>query len=99
MSQSAESLKKNDKPKATQSQQQAAKQMQQMASKMQQKEEDGEETKNNVDAQQLRELLKNLVNSSFDQEKVMETLKNTNPSDPNYIILAQKQKNIKDRKS
>ncbi|MDB5136832.1 MAG: hypothetical protein JWP37_3435, partial [Mucilaginibacter sp.] len=96
MSQSAESLKKNDKPKAAQSQQEAAKQMQQMASKMQQKEEDGEETKNNVDAQQLRELLKNLVNSSFDQEKVMETLKNTNPSDPNYIILAQKQKDIKD---
>ena len=26
----------------------------------------------------------------------METLKNTNPTDPNYIILAQKQKDIKD---
>ncbi|MGZ3763208.1 MAG: DUF4175 family protein [Mucilaginibacter sp.] len=96
MTQSAEDLKQNNKPKAAQSQQKAAKQMEQLASKMKEKNEEGEDSQNNVDAQQLRELLKNLVNSSFDQEKVMETLKNTNPSDPNYIILAQKQKNIKD---
>jgi hypothetical protein len=96
MSQSSDELQKNNKSKAAQSQQDAARQMQQMASKMKQKNEDTEDAQNNVDAQQLRELLKNLVNSSFDQEKVMETLKNTNPSDPNYIILAQKQKDIKD---
>ena len=96
MSKSAEELQKNNKQKASQSQQDASKQMQQMASKMEQKNQEGEDAQNNVDAQQLRELLKNLVNSSFDQEKVMETLKNTNPTDPNYIILAQKQKDIKD---
>jgi hypothetical protein len=96
MSQSAEELKKNNKPKAAEKQQDAAKQMQQMAKKMEEKNQEGEDTQSNVDAQQLRELLKNLVNSSFDQEKVMETLKNTNPTDPNYIILAQKQKDIKD---
>jgi hypothetical protein len=96
MSQSAEALQKNNKSKAAESQKETSKQMQQMASKMEQQNQDGEESQNNVDAQQLRELLKSLVNSSFDQEKVMETLKNTNPSDPNYIILAQKQKDIKD---
>lgn len=96
MNQSSQSLQKNDRQKASQAQQQAAKQMQQMAGKMQQKNEEEEDSQNNVDAQQLRELLKNLINSSFDQEKVMETLKNTNPSDPNYLILAQKQKDIKD---
>ncbi len=96
MSKSSESLQKNENKKASQSQQQAAKQMQQLASKLQQKNEEQENEQNSVDAQQLRELLKNLVNSSFDQEKVMETLKNTSPSDPNYIILAQKQKDIKD---
>jgi hypothetical protein len=63
---------------------------------MEKKNEEGEDAQNNVDEQQLRELLKNLINSSFDQEKVMETLKNTNPTDPNYLILAQKQKDIKD---
>ncbi|HTI59951.1 DUF4175 family protein [Mucilaginibacter sp.] len=96
MQQSSESLQKNDKQSASQHQQEASKQMQQLASKLQQKNEEQEDSQNNVDAQQLRELLKNLVNSSFDQEKVMETLKNTSPSDPNYSILAQKQKDIKD---
>ncbi|WP_302901166.1 DUF4175 family protein [Mucilaginibacter sp. BT774] len=96
MSQSSDELQKNNKPKAAQSQLDAARQMQQMAKQMEDKNQEGEDTQNNVDAQQLRELLKNLVNSSFDQEKVMETLKNTNPTDPNYAILAQKQKDIKD---
>jgi len=96
MSQSSDALQKNDKQKASQSQQNAAKQMQQMAKQMEDKNQEGEDSQNNVDAEQLRELLKNLVNSSFDQEKVMETLKNTNPTDPNYAILAQKQKDIKD---
>ena len=96
MEKSSDELKKNSPSKASQSQQQAAKEMNEMAAKMEQKEQDGEESENEVDAQQLRELLKNLVNSSFEQERVMQTLKNTNPADPNYIALAQNQKNIKD---
>jgi len=96
MQQSNESLQKNDRKKASQSQEQSAEQMKQLASKLQQKNEQEESQESNINAQQLRELLKNLVNSSFDQEKVMETLKNTIPTDPNYTILAQKQKDIKD---
>jgi hypothetical protein len=96
MEKSSDALKKNDSKKAAQSQKQAAKEMKQLAGKMQQKESEGQESENTVDAQQLRELLKNLVNSSFEQEKVMQTLKNTNTTDPNYIKLAQNQKSIKD---
>ena len=96
MQQSSESLQKNDRQKASLAQQQSAQQMKQLASKLEQKNEQQEENETNINAQQLRELLKNLVNSSFDQEKVMETLKNTIPTDPNYTILAQKQKDIKD---
>ena len=96
MQKSADELKKNNASKAADSQKQAANEMKQMADKMQQKEQDGEESENSVDAQQLRELLKNLINSSFDQEKVMQTIKTTNPTDPNYITLAQNQKSIKD---
>ena len=55
--------------------------------------QDSEKT---VDEQQLRQLLKNLINSSFDQEKAMQTLKGMSPSDPGYIPLAQNQKSIKD---
>ncbi|HEY4324681.1 MAG TPA: DUF4175 family protein [Mucilaginibacter sp.] len=94
--QSMDELKKNNTSKASKSQQQAAKEMKQLADKMKQKEQEGEETENSVDAQQLRELLKNLINSSFEQEKVMQTLKTTSPADPNYVTLAQNQKNIKD---
>jgi len=96
MEKSSDELQKSNPSKASQSQQQAAKEMKQLAAKMQKNEQEGESSESSVDAQQLRELLKNLINSSFDQEKVMETLKSTNPTDPNYITLAQNQKNIKD---
>ena len=96
MQKSSEQLSKKDNKKASESQKQAAKEMKQLAQKMQQKEAEGEESENSIDAQQLRELLKNLVNSSFQQEKVMQTFKTTSPSDPNYVKLAQMQKDIKD---
>jgi len=96
MQQSSDELKKNDGAKASQSQQQAASQMKQLADKMAQKDQEGEESENAVDEQQLRQLLKNLINSSFEQEKVMQTLKGINPSDPGFIPLAQNQKSIKD---
>ncbi len=96
MQQSSDELQKNNSSKASKSQQQASKEMKEMADKMKQKEEEGESEENAVDARQLRELLKNLINSSFEQENVMQSLKSTNPTDPNYITLAQSQKNIKD---
>ena len=96
MNQSSEQLSKNNRQQASKSQQQSARQMRQMAQKMQQKEQEQEDEQNAVNEQQLRELLKSLVNSSFDQEKIMVTLKNLSYADPNYVSLAQTQKNIKD---
>lgn len=96
MQQSSQQLSKNNRSKASQSQQDAAKQMKQLAQKMQQQQEEEEEEENSVNIKQLRELLKSLVNSSFRQEKTMEALKNTSQLDPNYVTLAQTQKNIKD---
>lgn len=96
MQESADQLSKNNKSKASQSQQSAAKQMQQMAQKMEQEQQEQESKQIEVDAKQLRELLKSLVNSSFGQEKVMESLRSMSPSDPQYVTAAQTQKNIKD---
>lgn len=96
MEQSSQQLSKNNRPKASQSQQDAAKQMKQMAQKMQQQQQEEEEEENSVNMKQIRELLKSLVNSSFRQEKVMEALNTTSTLDPNYVTLAQTQKNIKD---
>jgi hypothetical protein len=96
MQESSKQLAKNNKPKASQSQQEAAKQMQKLAEKMQKEQEEREDEQTEVDAKQLRELLKSLVNSSFSQEKTMESLRTLSPADPNYVTLAQTQKNIKD---
>jgi hypothetical protein len=96
MEQSAGALQKNDKNNASKSQKQAAEEMKDLAGKLQQQDQEGESKENSVDAQQLRELLKNLVNSSFNQEKLMQTLKSTSPTDPAYVTLSQSQKDIKD---
>ncbi len=96
MDQSSDELSKNNQSKARQSQKQSAKQMKQLASKMQQKEQESEDKESSVDEQELRELLKSLVNSSFEQERVMQNLRSISPADPNYTSLAQIQKGIKD---
>ncbi|MBK0380006.1 DUF4175 family protein [Mucilaginibacter segetis] len=96
MNESVEQLTKNNRKQASAAQEKAAKQMKQLAQKLEDNETEGEETGNAVNARQLRELLKSLVNSSFDQEKTMQSLKNTSPSDPAYVTLAQNQKDIKD---
>ncbi|MBL4677255.1 MAG: hypothetical protein JKY70_13775 [Mucilaginibacter sp.] len=96
MQQANDNLKDNNRQKASASQKQAAQKMQQMAQKMQEGDADGKETSSNVDIKQLRELLKSLVNSSFNQEKIMQSLRGASPQDPNYNALAQKQKDVKD---
>ncbi len=96
MQESSKQLSKNNRQKASQSQKQASEQMKKLAQKMEQEQEENEQEQTEVDAKQLRELLKSLVNSSFSQEKTMESLRSINPSDPNYVSLAQTQKNIKD---
>ncbi|TWR29847.1 hypothetical protein FPZ43_08310 [Mucilaginibacter pallidiroseus] len=96
LQQSTQSLSKNNRQQASKSQRSAAKQMQQMANQLDQQDAEGEESQNNVDARQLRDLLKSLVNSSFNQEKVMQNLRGTNPTDPKYVTFAQQQKDIKD---
>ncbi|RFZ92559.1 DUF4175 family protein [Mucilaginibacter conchicola] len=96
MQQGAENLKNNNRQKASESQQGAAQKMQQMAQKMQEDDAEGQESNNAVDTRQLRELLKSLVNSSFNQEKIMQSLRGISPQDPNYTALAQKQKDVKD---
>ncbi|WDF55427.1 DUF4175 family protein [Mucilaginibacter sp. KACC 22063] len=96
MQQSADQFAKKDNKKASDTQQKAAQSMQQLSRKLQQSNDDAEEAELNINAQQLRELLKSLVNSSFDQEKIMQAFRSTSAADPSYIALAQKQKDVKD---
>ncbi|MFD0795353.1 DUF4175 family protein [Mucilaginibacter litoreus] len=96
MQEGTKALKDNNRQHASDAQQQAVKKMEQLAKQLQDEDSEGQESQNAIDARQLRELLKSLVNSSFAQEKLMQSLNGINSSDPNYTPLAQKQKDIKD---
>ena len=93
---SKEKLDKGNKKEAAKSQDQAAEQMQQMAQKMEEMQQESSETESKVNAAELRQLLENLLKTSFDQEKVMLSLKNMHSSDPLYTNNVQKQRTIKD---
>lgn len=96
MQQGAEALKNNNRKQASDAQQQAAQKMQQMAQQMQQEDAEGQQSGNSINTRELRELLKALVNSSFAQEKIMQSLRGMGSTDPGYSDIAQKQKDIKD---
>ncbi|TCD03037.1 hypothetical protein [Pedobacter psychroterrae] len=93
---SKENLDKNNKEDAAKSQDKAGKEMEELAKQMEETQQQSEEAENSVNAQELRQLLENLLNSSFDQEKVMLGLRNIGSGDPQYTPLVQKQRNIKD---
>lgn len=93
---SKESLDKNNRQKAAEKQQKAAEQMEEMAKKMSDMQQQSEEMENNLNTQELRQLLENLLKTSFDQEKVMLDLKKINSNDPLYTSNVQKQRSIKD---
>jgi len=93
---SKDALDKKDSKSASQKQQKAGEQMEKLSKKMSDMQQQGEEMENNLNAKELRKLLENLLNTSFEQEKVMLTLKKMNQSDPSYVNNVQKQRSIKD---
>ena len=93
---SSDNLEKNNTKKAAENQKNASEQMQQLAKKMEQMQQENEMQEMQINMQNLREVLSNLLTSSFDQEKVMQSLKTTSLNDPNYVKLTQKQRDIKD---
>lgn len=90
------SLNSNKKQDAAKSQKSASQKMQDLAQKLRDSMQDGQEQENQVNEQQLRMILKNLLKTSFDQEKLMLDFKNTNQDDPNFVKLGQKQLEIKE---
>jgi len=96
LDQSSKNLQNKNNKKAASNQQQASQQMKQLSEKLNQMQQENEQEENQVNMQSLREILDNLLNSSFDQEKVMQAFRNISSNDPNYVKLTQKQKGIKD---
>jgi hypothetical protein len=93
---SKESLNKNDKQKAAEQQQKAGDKMQQLAQKLKDEQQQGEEQEAKTNAAELRRLLENLLNTSFEQEKVMLALRKMSSNDPSYVGNVQQQNTIKD---
>ncbi|MDP3467139.1 MAG: hypothetical protein Q8S11_02320 [Daejeonella sp.] len=91
---SSDNLEKKDQKKAAESQKKAAAEIKKLTKDLQSMQQESEEKENEVNAKSLREILDNLLTSSFDQEKTMQTVRQINSSDPNYIIQSQKQKDI-----
>lgn len=95
-SKSAQNLKKKDQKQAAENQRSAADRMKKLADKLDKLQDEGEEQENQINAKALREILENLLTSSFDQERTMQAVKATSPSDPGYGLQTQKQREIKD---
>lgn len=89
-------LSENNKKEAARQQKKAGEEMQNLAKEMKEMQQDSESMQNNLNAKDLRQLLENLLRTSFDQEKVIANLKNINSSDPLYTTNVQKQRTIKD---
>lgn len=93
---STEQLQKGNKQEAAEQQEQAAKEMEKLAEQMKDSQEEGEAEEAKVNAQELRRLLANLLNTSFEQEKVMLALRKLAANDPSYVANVQQQHTIKE---
>lgn len=93
---SKDQLDKNDKQKAGEKQEQAAEEMEKLAQKMSEQQQQGEEQESKVNQKELRRLLENLLATSFEQEKVMLSLRKMTINDPSYVSNVQQQNTIKD---
>jgi len=93
---SKDMLQKNQQQKAADMQKDAAEKIQQMAKQMDESREESAEMENKLNTEELRLLLQHLLQTSFDQEKVMTTLKKISASDPLYNRNVQQQRVIKD---
>jgi hypothetical protein len=89
--QSLEDMKQNDRKQAAKKQKSASKKMQEMAEKMNAMKEKAEQESLELDYEKLRQILDNLLYVSFEQEKLINELKEINTYNPQYVELSKKQ--------
>ena len=96
MQQSSEELSKKNKKNAGEEQQEAGEKMDQLSEQLSQMQQQMSAESNAENLEDLRALLENIIQLSFDQEEVMEKINKTSSNDPRYVTLAQQQKKLKD---
>ncbi|WP_229311483.1 DUF4175 family protein [Larkinella rosea] len=86
--------KQNDK--ASKSQKNAAKQMKKLSEQLEQQQQSAEMEESQENMDDLRDILENLIQLSFDQERVMKDFKAVSLQDPRFVKLAQDQLKLQD---
>jgi len=94
LKESLDNLSKRDQKKASTSQKKAVSEMQELSDKLKKMQEDEEEQEDEINKNELRQLLENLLTISFEQEKIMKDLRGISTINPDYVLKIQKQKNI-----
>ncbi|WP_128545376.1 DUF4175 family protein [Larkinella soli] len=94
--QSQQQLNQKQNNKASQSQKNAAKQMKNLSQQLQQQMESQEMEESQENMDDLRDILENLIQLSFDQERVMKDFKAVSLQDPRFVKLAQEQLKLQD---
>lgn len=92
MEEASENLEKSKEKKAGQNQQNAGEKMKEMADAMKIAFEGAKAEQMGEDAEQVRTLLDNLIDMSFEQENLINKVKNTSQNDPQYIDNSEKLK-------
>ena len=89
-------LKQNKNKKANKAQQGASQRMKKLSEKMQSMQSMMMQSQMNMNLDQLRDILDNLIKLSFEQESIMTDFRKVHQSDPRFLDLSQKQLKIKD---
>lgn len=96
MKESSGELSKKNKKKAGEQQKEAVEKMDELSQKLSNMQQQMASENNAENLEDLRALLENIIQLSFDQEDVMEKLKRMNRNDPQYVSYTQQQKKLKD---
>lgn len=96
MQNSSQQLQQNKAGKASQSQKKAGQKMQEMKESMQMQMQQESSESLEEDVSKLRAILENLLQLSFDQERLMKQLQRTASSNPLYVGITAEQKRLTD---
>jgi hypothetical protein len=91
-----ENLSQQQDQKASKSQKSASKSMKKASESLSKMKSDMEQQENGEDMASLRQLLKNLLSLSFDEEKLMDQFKTININTPKYVDLMKEQERIRE---
>ena len=91
-----EQLQQNKNKKAGKAQEGASQQMKKLSEKMQSMQSMMMQSQMNMNLDQLRDILDNLIKLSFEQESIMGDFRKVHQSDPRFLDLSQNQLKIKD---